>query len=188
MIENILKLFTDIVNHVNRKYSEYRSELDKIMKMWNEYKSAVNNVKKNWDVDSIAIYSRINQLKTEIDVIKEQLELLKVKRELELIDEETYTKSVNELNEVLSRITSMYDDLIDKYETLEIEIKEHWIRSMDVITITIDQVDTMIKDLEDAKQRQEIPEELYERLRNDLEMLRRVIQAISLVRIERKER
>ncbi|OYT25997.1 MAG: hypothetical protein B6V02_02570 [Thermoprotei archaeon ex4572_64] len=77
MIENILKLFTDIVNHVNRKYSEYRSELDKIMKIWNEYKSAVSNVKRNWDVDSIAIYSRINQLKTEIDIIKEQLEVLK---------------------------------------------------------------------------------------------------------------
>jgi len=49
-------------------------------------------------------------------------------------------------------------------------------------------VDAMIKDLEDARQRQEIPEELYERLRSDLEMLRRVIQAISLVRVERKER
>lgn len=186
MIENVVKFFTEIVNYVNQKCDEYKSELDKVVKLWNTYKNAISTIKRDWDVDSVIMSSRINQLKVEIDTIKEQMEFLKIKRELELIDNETYMRNIGELNELLVKLKSMYEELSSRYESLEVEIKEHWIRSIDVATTTTEQVNLMVKDLENARERGEIPSDLYEKLKYDLDILKRVIQAMNLVRIERK--
>lgn len=181
-IESISKIINEIADFINRKYDEYRELIQKVNKLWEEYKRTVIEIKKNWDKDSIIIRSRIEQLKDEIQVIKELLDLIKTKRELELIDENYTSSTTTVFNELLSKINSMYDELKIKFDEIDSQIKEHWIRSVDILTLTQEKIDEMIKELENIKSRGELSEEVYSRIVKELEILRRVTQALTLLR------
>jgi hypothetical protein len=76
--------------------------------------------------------------------------------------------------------------LRSKVDEIDKGIKEHWFRSMDVTTLTTDQVDGMIKELEEDKAKGEVPEDVYTRIKSDLELIKRVVQALALIKTESK--
>ncbi len=171
-----------IQDFVNRKYEEYRQILEKVSELWMEYKRAVEELKKRWDVDNALIYSKIEELKSEMDLAKQMIEMLRVKRELEIIDEETYSSGLATLNEIISRISSLYEELRRRYDEIENKIKEHWIRSIDTMAISTEKIDMLLQEIENAKSRGEIDDTTYERLLRDLEVLRRVVQALEIIK------
>ncbi len=182
MISKLESFINAILEYVNRKYEEYRNLLEKINTLWNEYKRAVEDLKRRWDIDSTLISSRIEELKHELDLAKKLLEELKIKRELDLIDEETYSAGLSTLNEILSRISSIYEELRRKYEELENQVKEHWVRSIDVILVSPEKIDEIIAEVEEAARRGELSDSVYERLMRDLQVLKRVVQALELLK------
>jgi len=186
MIGKLEEFVNAILNYVNRKYEEYKKILERVNDLWNEYKRAVEDLKKRWDIDSTLINSRIEELKHELELAKKLLEELRIKRELDLIDEETYSAGLSTLNEIISRISNVYDDLKRKYEELENQVKEHWIRSIDVMLIPPEKVDEVITQIEEAAKRGELSEIVYERLMKDLQVLKRVVQALELLRAGRE--
>ncbi|NPA69487.1 MAG: hypothetical protein GXO26_01645 [Crenarchaeota archaeon] len=171
-----------IQDFVNRKYEEYRKMLEKVSELWMEYKRAVEELKRRWDIDNALIYSKIEELKNEMDLAKQMIEMLRVKRELEIIDEETYSSGLATLNEIISRISSLYEELKQKYDEIENKIKEHWIRSIDTMAISAEKIDMLLQEIENARSRGEIDETTYERLIRDLEVLRRVVQALEIIK------
>ncbi|NPB00354.1 MAG: hypothetical protein GXO10_03170 [Crenarchaeota archaeon] len=171
-----------IQEFVNKKYEEYRRMLEKVSELWMEYKRAVEELKRRWDVDNALIYSKIEELKNEMDLAKQMIEMLRVKRELEIIDEETYSSGLATLNEIISRIGSLYEELRQKYDEIENKIKEHWIRSIDTMAISAEKIDMLLQEIENARSRGEIDETTYERLLRDLEVLRRVVQALEIIK------
>jgi hypothetical protein len=78
--------------------------------MWSDYKSAVSNVKRNWDADNVLLMLRINELRASIDSIREELDMLKVRKELGLIDDEEYSKTSAELTDTLTKLSNMYEE------------------------------------------------------------------------------
>ncbi len=171
-----------IQEFVNRKYEEYRQLLEKVSQLWQEYKRAVEDLKKKWDVDNALIYSKIEELKSELELAKQMIEVLRVKRELEIIDEDTYNSGLATLNEVISRISTLYEELKRKYDEIENQVKEFWIRSIDTMTISTEKIDILLQEIENAKNRGEIDSTTYERLLRDLEVLRRVVQALEIIK------
>ncbi len=182
MISKLESFINAILEYINKKYEEYRKLLERVNNLWSEYKRAVEELKKRWDIDSALISSRIEELRYELDLAKKLLEELKIKRELDLIDEETYSAGLSTLNEILSKISTVYEDLHKKYEELENQIKEHWIRSIDVMSISPEKIDEIIAQVEEAAKRGEISDLMYERLMRDLQILKRVVQALELLR------
>ncbi len=182
MISKLESFINAILEYINKKYEEYRKLLERVNNLWSEYKRAVEELKKRWDIDSALISSRIEELRYELDLAKKLLEELKIKRELDLIDEETYSAGLSTLNEILSKISTVYEDLHKKYEELENQIKEHWIRSIDVMLISPEKIDEIIAQVEEAAKRGEISDLMYERLMRDLQILKRVVQALELLR------
>ena len=182
MISKLESFINAILEYINKKYEEYRKLLERVNNLWSEYKRAVEELKKRWDIDSALISSRIEELRYELDLAKKLLEELKIKRELDLIDEETDSAGLSTLNEILSKISTVYEDLHKKYEELENQIKEHWIRSIDVMLISPEKIDEIIAQVEEAAKRGEISDLMYERLMRDLQILKRVVQALELLR------
>ncbi|MGC8543667.1 MAG: hypothetical protein ACP5NQ_06965 [Vulcanisaeta sp.] len=186
MSEEMLKIYGELLRQINKVYESYTEQVKRLNSMWSDYKTAVSNVKRNWDVDNVLLMLRINELRASIDSIREELDMLKVKKELGLIDDDEYSKSSAELTDTLTKLTSMYDDAKSKLDEVDRGIKEHWFRSMDVTTLTTDQVDGMIKELEDNRAKGEIPDDIYVRIRADLELIKRVVQALALIKAESK--
>ncbi len=186
MSEEMLKIYGELLRQINKVYESYTEQVKRLNSMWSDYKTAVSNVKRNWDVDNVLLMLRINELKASIDSIREELDMLKVKKELGLIDDDEYSKSSAELTDTLTKLTSMYDDAKSKLDEVDRGIKEHWFRSMDVTTLTTDQVDGMIRELEDNRAKGEIPDDIYVRIRADLELIKRVVQALALIKAESK--
>lgn len=184
MSEDMIKIYEELSRQISRLYDEYSEQIKRLNAMWSDYKNAVNNVKKNWDLDNVQLILRINELKASIDSLREELETLKVKKELGLVDDENYSKLSTELTDVLTKLTNMYEDAKSKIDDVDKGIKEHWFRSMDVTTLTPEQVEGRIKELEESKARGELPDDIYERIKADLELIRRVVQALSLIRSE----
>ncbi len=182
MSEELISIYQDFLKYVERIYGNYVEQIKRLNDMWNEYKNAVLNVKKSWDVDGVMLLLRLSELKASIESLREEIDVLKVKRELDLISDEEYSKLTGELTEALSKLTSMFEDVKAKIEEIDRNIKEHWLRSMDVTSLTPEQVDSMIRELEEGRARGEIPDELYERLKADLELMRRIVQALSLIK------
>ncbi len=182
-LERRLSTYIEAIQEfVNRKYEEYKQLLEKVSQLWQEYKRAVEELKRRWDIDNALIYSKIEELKNELDLAKQMIEMLRVKRELEIIDEETYSSGLATLNEVISRISTLYEELKRKYDEIENMIKEHWIRSIDTMTISTEKIDILLQEIESAKNRGEIDDTTYERLIRDLEVLRRVVQALEIIK------
>lgn len=186
MSEEMLKIYEELLRQINRTYDGYVEQIKRLNSMWADYKTAVNNVKRNWDADNILLALRVNELRASIDSIREELEILKAKKELGLINDDEYSKSSAELTDVLTKLTNMYEEAKSKIDEIDRDIKEHWFRSMDVTSLTTEQVDGMIKELEDGRARGEVPEDVYNRVKADLELVRRVVQALSLIKTESK--
>ncbi len=186
MSDEMLKIYGELLKQINKTYDNYVEQIKRLNNMWSDYKTAVGNVKRNWDVDNILLALRVNELKASIDSIQEELDMLKAKKELGLIDEEEYSKSSAELTDTLTKLSSMYDEARSKIDEVDKGIKEHWFRSMDVTTLTTDQVDGMIKELEDNKAKGEVPDDVYTRIKADLELVKRVVQALALIKTESK--
>lgn len=184
MSEEMIRIYDELSKQITRLYNDYSDQIKRLNSMWSDYKNVVNNVKKNWDLDNVQLIMRINELKASIDSLKEELETLKVKKELGLMDDESYSKISAELTEALTKLTNMYEDAKSKIEDIDRGIKEHWFRSMDVTTLTPEQIEGRIKELEESKARGELPDDVYERIKADLELIRRVVQALSLIRSE----
>ncbi|MFB6470698.1 MAG: hypothetical protein TU36_005640 [Vulcanisaeta sp. AZ3] len=182
MSEEMLKMYEELLKNINKAYENYTDQIKKLNNMWADYKSAVNNIKKNWDADNVLLNLRINELKASVDSIKEELETLKIKKELGLIDDEEYSKTTGELTDTLAKLTNMYEESKSKIEEIDRNIKEHWFRSMDVATLTIDQVDNMVKELDENAAKGEVPSEVYNRIKADLELIKRVVQALTLIK------
>ncbi len=181
-ISKLESYIESILEYVNKKYEEYKRLLDRVNALWDEYRRAVMELKKKWDIDNALIYAKIEELKNELELTKHLIEELRIKRELDIIDEETFNAGLSSLNEILSRISTLYDELKSRYEEIENSIKEHWIRSIDTVGLSLEKVEALLKELEDAKSRGEIDEATYERLVKDLEIVKRVIQALEIIR------
>jgi len=182
MSEEMMKIYTELSRNLERRCSEYLDELRRLNGMWSDYRNAVNRVKRIWDADNVTLNSRLNQLKAGIDALREELEALKVKKELGLIEEEEYSKLSAELSETLTRLTNMYEEAKARLEEIDRGVKEHWLRSMDVATVTPEHVEEMSRELEEARERGEVTQEVYERIRSDLEIIRKIVGALSSVR------
>ena len=182
MMQNISKLFDDIKRLIEGKYKEYSDELRRAQESWNAYQSIVNKIKKNWDFDEALLQSRLNQMKLEIEELRKQMEMLTAQKEIGLIDDDVFAKSYAELNEMMTSLSNTYEDLESKVEELSSLITDHWLRSIDIAKTSLDQIDNMLKEVEDAKSRNEISDEVYQRLKKEAEILRKAVQAFSMLK------
>ncbi len=181
-MQSLSKLFDDIRRLVEDKYREYSDELRRAQESWNAYQSIVNKIKRNWDFDEAMLHSRLDQMRREIDELRKQMELLAAQKDIGLIDEDAFAKSSAELNEIMTSLSKTYEDLSSKLEELSSLVTDHWLRSIDITKTSLEQIDNMLKEVEDAKARSELSDEVYRRLKREAEMLRKAVQAFSMLR------
>ncbi len=181
-IENLHKVVEEIKKFLDETYSKYVHDVDRVSKLWDDYRKEVGKLKSSWDKDSIMVYSRLANLRDKINIIKDMIDVVKAKRDLEMIDENSYVNIMMTLNDLLERITSLYNDMKRRFEDIDLKVKEHWIRALEVEPASAEKIDNVLKEIERDRSADEIDEETYSRLMRDLEIVKRVSEIVSLLR------
>ncbi|NAZ28141.1 MAG: hypothetical protein GU355_02405 [Caldivirga sp.] len=180
-MEEYINVYKELMKALEERLNHYREGVKRLDEAWIGYRNAVNELKREWDSDYPLIESRVNQLKAGIEGLRRQVEEAEVKREIGLMDDESYGKLVNELNTAIEELSKMYDQAKSLLGELENGLMNHWIRSIDVSAISQEAVEKLTKNLEEAKANGQISEETYARLKRDLDLLAKALQAYSLL-------
>lgn len=180
-MEEYINVNRELIKVLEDRFNHYREGVKRLDEAWVNYRNAVNELKREWDSEYPIIESRVNQLRASIDNLKRQVEEVEVKKEIGLISEETYNKLINDLNNAINELSKMYNDAKAALSELESGLMNHWIRSLDVSSISQSAIDNLVKSLEEAKANGQISEESYTRLRRDLDLLAKALQAYSLL-------
>jgi predicted nucleic acid-binding Zn-ribbon protein len=180
-VEEYINVYKELMKALEERLNHYREGVKRLDEAWIGYRNAVNELKREWDSDYPLIESRVNQLKAGIEGLRRQVEEAEVKREIGLMDDESYGKLVNELNTAIEELSKMYDQAKSLLGELENGLMNHWIRSIDVSAISQEAVEKLTKNLEEAKANGQISEETYARLKRDLDLLAKALQAYSLL-------
>ena len=180
-MENYINIVREIQKVVNERLKYYNDGLRRLDESWNSYRESVNGLKREWDSEYPLIEARINQLKLSIDELRRRLEELNVKRDIGLIDEQAFTKMANEINAALDEVEKIYDELRNSLSQLENGIVNHWIRSLDVSSMSQEAVQETLKMIDEARSNGQLSDEVYSRLRRELETLLRALQAYEIL-------
>mgnify|MGYP001772687202 FL=1 len=180
-MEEYVNVYRELIKVLEERFNHYKEGVKRLDEAWVSYRNAVNELKREWDSEYPLIESRVNQLKNGIEGLRKQIEETEVKREIGLIDDESYSRLINELNNAVNELSKMYDEAKGLLNELESGLMNHWIRSIDVSTVSQDTVENLVKNLEDAKANGQISEETYNRLKRDLNLLIKALQAYSLL-------
>ncbi|MGC8569761.1 hypothetical protein [Caldivirga sp.] len=180
-MEEYINVYRELIKVLEERFNHYRDGVKRLDEAWVSYRNAVNDLKREWDSEYPLIESRVNQLRNGIEGLRKQIEEAEVKREIGLIDEDSYNKLINELNNAMSELSKMYDEAKELLNELENGLMNHWIRSIDVSTVSQDTVENLVKNLEEARASGQISEETYNRLKRDLNLLTKALQAYSLL-------
>ncbi|KUO89947.1 MAG: hypothetical protein AT712_02785 [Caldivirga sp. CIS_19] len=180
-VEEYINVYKELMKALEERLNHYREGVKRLDEAWVGYRNAVNELKREWDSDYPLIESRVNQLKAGIEGLRRQVEEAEVKREIGLMDDESYGKLVNELNTAIEELSKMYDQAKSLLGELENGLMNHWIRSIDVSAISQEAVEKLTKNLEEARANGQISEETYARLKRDLDLLAKALQAYSLL-------
>ncbi|ABW02474.1 hypothetical protein [Caldivirga maquilingensis] len=180
-MEEYVNVYRELIKVLEERFNHYKEGVKRLDEAWASYRNAVNDLKKEWDSEYPLIESRVNQLRNGIDGLRKQIEEVEVKREIGLIDDESYNKLITELNNAMSELSKMYDEAKGLLNELESGLMNHWIRSIDVSVVSQDTVENLAKNLEEAKANGQISEETYNRLKRDLNLLIKALQAYSLL-------
>ena len=180
-MEEYINVYRELIKVLEERFNHYKEGVKRLEEAWVSYRNAVNDLKREWDSEYPLIESRVNQLRNGIEGLKRQIEEAEVKREIGLIDDESYNKLINELNNAMGELSKMYDEAKGLLNELESGLMNHWIRSIDVSAVSQDTVENLAKNLEEAKANGQISEETYNRLKRDLNLLIKALQAYSLL-------
>lgn len=180
-MEEYINVYRELIKVLEERFNHYKEGVKRLDEAWISYRNAVNDLKREWDSEYPLIESRVNQLRNGIEGLKKQIEEVEVKREIGLIDDESYNKLINELNNAMGELSKMYDEARGLLNELESGLMNHWIRSIDVSAVSQDTVENLTKNLDEAKANGQISEETYNRLKRDLNLLIKALQAYSLL-------
>lgn len=180
-MEEYINIYRELAKVIEERIRHYEDGVKRLDDAWLSYRNSVNDLKREWDSEYPIIKARVNQIKSGIENLKNRIEEAEVKREIGLIDDETYNKLINDLNRAIDELGKLYDEVNGSLNGVENRIMNHWLRSIDVASMSQRSIEDALKSLEEARSNGQISEETYGRLKRDLEMLNKAIQAYSLL-------
>lgn len=159
------KAIKPVVDNVVMKYDEVLRKLDEA---WQGYESSVLSYKKQWEVEKLVLRRSIDLLASTIANYERALKELELKREL--IPEEQYNKTRQEIEEKLNGLKALLDDVEKRYSSIEEVLDRHFKRVLTTSTnAEVINLRVSLSKLEELLKEGKISREAYERLKKELE-------------------
>ncbi len=161
IIEDLEKIIQDFENRV--------SELDR---KWREYEEYVNNTRTQFDKQRILIEHHLELLKRIISMYELDLKELDYRKDLGILDDEQYSKLREEIENRLSKLRRVFDELYRRFEYISGGIISHVKKLLTVVpTPEVGKMRVILTRLDELLRDGKISREVYERLKRELESL-----------------
>ncbi|RLF04401.1 MAG: hypothetical protein DRJ64_06995 [Thermoprotei archaeon] len=156
------------------KFEEGFRELDD---MWEKYRSASVDLICGWDRYRVKLLDKVSKLAGIVSSIQVELNELKVKVELGLLDSEKANRRIEKLGEKLKKLEARLISLRNFLETFEKWSLVHRKRIGPLPTVSgAEEIHGKLKELDELYNSGQVREDVYKRIKAELETLLKIIE------------
>ncbi len=157
--------------------SRYEDDIEELNRVWNGYRQTAQRVINAWILDKHKLVSKISELQGLLDKYNEELKELTIRHTIGLLDDELLSKMSETLKEDISRVEKELRILRERTERLEKACVMHAIQArLTYGGLSINEVKSKINKLEELRDQGRILEEVYRKIRTELEEQLRLLE------------
>jgi len=158
-------------------YSRFEEEFRELDNLWDTYKNTGMDLISRWDKYRVRVLDKVSKLAGIVSSIQRELNELKVKVELGLLDEEKANRRIERLDEKLKTLESRLISLRNFLETFEKWSLTHRRRIGPLPTISgAEEIREKINELENLYKNKQVREDVYKRIKAELETLLAILE------------
>lgn len=160
------------------KYEEFIKKIEKIDEFWQTYRKEVYEMLKEWIKLRIELLNLISKYVGILSRIEEEIIELTIKKEIGIISENEADYKIQELNDIKQKKEEELKKIKDIFEYIDYKASIHNIRAETPIgTISSsNEIEKRLEKLDEMRKQGEIDENLYNKLKDELEKLLSLIK------------
>ena len=137
---------------------------------WKDYESSVQSTRQNWEIEKAKLRRYMVILERIRDKYTEDLKEVELRRNMGLINDDTYSKLKDNIQKKLDKISDKLKELNARYQEVESTINQHYKRLlMTTVTPEVSKLKLSLAKLEEMYRDGKISKEVYEKLKAEIE-------------------
>ncbi len=155
---------------INEEVRKIEGEVASLNKLWDAYEEAARKIIEAWQTYKRALERRLASLNKEYESYEIILNEMEMRRELGMIDEATYQKSMAEVQAVIDKLKENIEQIENVINHVDELLNIHYKRiKPSIIKVPPSKIKLSLLKLDELYKKGEIDKKLYEKLRKELE-------------------
>lgn len=155
---------------LENRIRELEEAIRSLNDLWKAYSDAAKKVIRGWESYKRVLERRLSSLNRELEGFELTLNELEVRKELKMIDDTVYQKSLNEIQLAMEKTRTEAEKIQSAIRHIEELLDEHVKRVGPLLVeVTIESLRQSLAKLEDMYKEGKIDEKTYRKLRKELE-------------------
>ncbi|MGC8583597.1 MAG: hypothetical protein ACP5I3_08395 [Thermoproteus sp.] len=169
------------VGELDKLLAQYEEKLRGVEDTWRAFVEASQALKGSWDSDLARVKIRLEQIEGVVAELTRELEVLSAKRELGLISEEDFAKLAEESRRKIAELEEKAKALRDRTDQIDARIRYAWARSLTKDKLSKIDLVALEKKVEDAHSAGAIGEDVYAKLKLEIEVMKAVWEMLNIL-------
>ncbi len=167
------------LGELEKLLSKHEQKSKSVEDVWNAFTNAAVEEKAAWDRELPKIKTRLEQLRSVVENLEREIEMLAAKRELGLISEENYATLSAELQRKVDEYREKLEAYLQKIAELESRIFYLWARALTKEYLSKFDLVELEKKIEDT--REKIDEETYAKMKHEINVMKNTWELLNLL-------
>jgi len=150
--------------------NRYEAEIQRLERMWREYQEAVRRSLNSWISDRTKVMRKISEYTGLVEKYNDEIKELAIRHNIGLIEEKELTEMVEDLKNKISEVERILNNIKSRLEELDKNYMRHALQAkLPFVSTTVKEIKERLAKLEKLKEEGKVSEEVYEKLRQELE-------------------
>jgi len=150
--------------------ARFEESIKSLGNKWRDYEGSVQETRRVWEREKMKLRQYLTVLQGMISRYNEELREVSLRRNMGLIDEETFNQLRESINKKLSDVSSRVKELSERFQAVESEVSQHFRRVVSTsITPEVSKLKLSLAKLEEMYREGKVGKEIYEKLKAELE-------------------
>lgn len=160
----------ELIRNSENLLGKFESNTKSLDDKWRDYENSVQNARQNWEIEKMKLRRYLSILERISAKYNEDLKEIEVRKNMGLINEDTYNKLKDTVQKKLDKITDKLKELNSRYQNVDAQINQHYKRLL-VTTVTPEasKLKLSLAKLEEMYKEGKISKDVYEKLKAEIE-------------------
>jgi len=168
------------VKEISENLDSIERALRGVEEMFGSFSKSTMELKSRWDATYPKLSLRLRQLEQYLNASSMEIETLRIKHELGLIDEEAYKRLMDEYERRINEVRNDVSRLRARLEDIDLRIRLMWIRALTMEVLRDLDFEELERRLEEMRAENKIDEATYSRLMHELRLMMGVRELLDL--------